>query len=85
MDERQGRDSKLQKVIERYNIEAHRAIKHGKPVPLSVEQAYIELVNPQLGQTTRQTKSKLFPSTINWPKVESNLKQRPQSAQVNKV
>jgi hypothetical protein len=70
------------KLIERYNIEVERAAKHGRPVPISIEQAYIELVDPELGETTKTTKSKLFPSTAKWPKVESAKKQRALSAKV---
>lgn len=51
-------------------------------MPISIEQAYIELVDPELGETTKTTKSKLFPSTAKWPKVESAKKQRAVSAKV---
>lgn len=53
-----------------------RAAKHGKPLPLKVEQAYYELTDPELAQTTKQTKSKVFPCTAAWPKVESPKRQQ---------
>lgn len=37
-------------------------------------------MDPELARTTKQTKSKLFPSTAKWP--DTPKKQRPQSAQV---
>lgn len=56
----------------RYQVEMERAVKHGEPVPISVEQAYLELTDPYLAQQTKQTKSKVFPHTTAWPIVESD-------------
>jgi hypothetical protein len=53
-----------------------RAAKHGKPLPISVEQAYLELTDPELAQATKQTKSKVFPCTAAWPIVESPKRQQ---------
>jgi len=37
MKERTDKEERLHQLIERYNIEVERAIKHGEPVPLSIE------------------------------------------------
>jgi hypothetical protein len=78
IQERQSSEHRLKEAINRYNVEMERAIKHGRPMPISVEQAYIEIVDPELAQTTKQTKSKVFPVTANWPKMDS-AKKRTQS------
>ena len=79
VNQRENREARLRQLLERYNIEVERAIKHGKPVPLSIEQAYLELTDPDLARQTKQTKSKVFPSTTNWPKPESPAKKRQQT------